>query len=49
MIDDLTDEEYSEEIDNGLIDIDLRFEMEPTLAQRLHMTPDGLFRRFVQH
>ena len=44
MIDDLTDEEYSEEIDNGLIDIDLRFEMEPTLAQRLHMTPDGLFR-----
>ena len=27
MIDDLTDEEYSEEIDNGLIDIDLRFEM----------------------
>ena len=38
MIDALTDEEYSEEIDNGLIDIDLRFEMEPTLAQRLHMT-----------
>ncbi|MGA0352985.1 MAG: hypothetical protein ACO3NY_04965 [Poseidonia sp.] len=44
MVDDLTDEVYSEEVENGLIDIDLRFEMEPTLAQRLHMTPSGLFK-----
>ncbi|MCH2643743.1 MAG: hypothetical protein MKZ54_00375 [Candidatus Poseidoniaceae archaeon] len=35
---------YSEEVDNGLIDIDLRFGMEPILAKRLYMDPDGLFR-----
>ena len=37
-------EVYSEEVENGLIDIDLRFGMEPTLAKRLYMDPDGLFR-----
>ena len=37
-------EEYSEEKENGLIDIDLRFRMEPTLDKRLYMDPDGLFR-----
>ncbi len=35
---------YSEEVENGLIDVDLRFRMEPTLAKRLYMDPDGLFR-----
>ena len=44
MVDDLTDEVYSEEVENGLIDLSLRFKMEPTLAQRLHMTPSGLFK-----
>ena len=28
----------------GLIDIDLRFRMEPMLAKRIYMDPDGLFR-----
>ena len=37
-------EVYSEENENGLIDIDLRFRMEPTLAKRLYMDADGLFR-----
>jgi hypothetical protein len=32
---------YSEEVDNGLIDIDLRFGMEPILSKRLYMDPDG--------
>ena len=34
-----------EENENGLIDIDLRFRMEPTLAKkRIYMDADGLFR-----
>ena len=37
-------EAYSEEVDNGVIDIDLRFRMDPVLAKRLYMDPDGLFR-----
>ena len=37
-------EVYSEEVDNGVIDIDLRFRMDPVLAKRLYMDPDGLFR-----
>ena len=28
----------------GLIDIDLRFRMEPMLAKRIYMDADGLFR-----
>ena len=43
-IDNSSLEVYSEEVENGLIDIDLRFGMEPTLAKRLYMDPDGLFR-----
>ena len=35
---------YSEEQPNGVIDIDLRFRMDPMLAKRLYMDPDGLFR-----
>ena len=35
---------YSEEVDNGVLDIDLRFEMEPALTQRLYMDSSGLFR-----
>ena len=37
-------EVYSEEEPNGVIDIDLRFRMDPILAKRLYMDPDGLFR-----
>ena len=43
-IDNSSLEVYSEENPNGIIDIDLRFGMEPTLAKRLYMDPDGLFR-----
>jgi len=32
---------YQEDIDNGLIDIDLRFRMNPELSKRLLMTVDG--------
>ena len=39
-----TMETYTEEVDNGVIDIDLKFRMEPTLAKRIYMDPDGLFR-----
>ena len=35
---------YSEDIDNGLIDIDLRFRMNPELDKRLLMTVDGELR-----
>ena len=35
---------YTEETVNGVIDIDLKFRMEPTLAKRIYMDPDGLFR-----
>jgi hypothetical protein len=34
----------NQEIDDGIIDIDLRFRMEPMLAKRIYMDPDGLFR-----
>ena len=37
-------EAYTEEVDNGVIDIDLRFRMDPVLAKRVYMDPDGLFR-----
>ena len=37
-------ETYMEEVDDGIIDIDLRFRMEPMLAKRIYMDPDGLFR-----
>ena len=37
-------EEYHEEKDNGVIDIDLQFRMEPFLDKRLIMDTDGLFR-----
>ena len=37
-------ESYMEEVDDGTIDIDLRFRMEPMLAKRIYMDPDGLFR-----
>ena len=43
-IDNSSLEVYSEEVDNGVIDIDLRFRMDPVLAKRLYMDPDGLFR-----
>ena len=37
-------ETYMEEVDDGIIDIDLRFRMEPMLVKRIYMDPDGLFR-----
>ena len=37
-------EKYSEEVNDGVIDIDLKFRMEPMLAKRVYMDPDGLFR-----
>lgn len=37
-------EEYHEEKDNGVIDIDLQFRMDPMLDKRLIMDTDGLFR-----
>lgn len=37
-------ESYMEEVDDGTINIDLRFRMEPMLAKRIYMDPDGLFR-----
>ena len=37
-------EMYSEEVNDGIIDIDLKFRMEPMLAKRIYMDPDGLFR-----
>ena len=43
-IDNSSLEVYSEEEPNGVIDIDLRFRMDPLLAKRLYMDPDGLFR-----
>ena len=39
-----TMETYTEEVGNGVIEIDLKFRMEPTLAKRIYMDPDGLFR-----
>ena len=43
-IDNTSMDVYSEEVENGVIDIDLRFRMDPMLAKRLYMDPDGLFR-----
>ena len=43
-IDNSSLEVYSDEVENGLIDVDLRFRMDPILAKRLYMDPDGLFR-----
>ena len=37
-------EEYYEEKENGVIDIDLQFRMDPILDKRLIMDTDGLFR-----
>ena len=37
-------EEYFEEKENGVIDIDLQFRMDPMLDKRLIMDTDGLFR-----
>ena len=37
-------ETYMEEVDDGVINIDLRFRMDPVLAKRIYMDPDGLFR-----
>ncbi|MGB2175754.1 MAG: hypothetical protein ACPH13_04780 [Candidatus Poseidoniaceae archaeon] len=37
-------ETYNEEVDDGTINIDLRFRMDPILAKRIYMDPDGLFR-----
>ena len=39
-----TMETFTEENDNGVIDINLKFRMEPMLAKRIYMDPDGLFR-----
>jgi len=38
---DAADGFYQEDIDNGLIDIDMRFRMNPELSKRLLMTVDG--------
>ena len=37
-------ETYMEEVEDGTINIDLRFRMDPMLAKRIYMDPDGLFR-----
>ena len=37
-------ESYMEEVDDGTIDIDFRFRMDPMLSKRIYMDPDGLFR-----
>lgn len=39
---------YTEDIDNGLIDIDLRFRMNPELSKRLLMTVDGEVRGTIK-
>lgn len=39
-----TMETFTEENDDGVIDINLKFRMEPMLAKRIYMDPDGLFR-----
>ena len=38
-----------EEEENGEINIDLRFRMDPVLRQAIYMDPDGLFRGSYQH
>ena len=42
--DENSDTSYAEEVDNGLIEIGLQFEMNPMLDKRLIMEEDGLFR-----
>jgi len=37
-------ETYTEEQPNGVIDIDIKFRMDPILAKRIYMEDDGLFR-----
>ncbi len=44
VVENTTMETYTEEVENGVIDIDIKFRMEPTLAKRIYMDPDGLFR-----
>ena len=39
-----TMETVTEEVDDGVIDVNLKFRMEPMLAKRIYMDPDGLFR-----
>ena len=43
-IDNESMETYMEEVEDGTINIDLRFRMDPMLAKRIYMDPDGLFR-----
>jgi hypothetical protein len=44
VIENTTMETFTEEQDDGVINIDLKFRMEPILAKRIYMDPDGLFR-----
>ena len=44
VVENTTMETYTEEKDDGVIDIDLKFRMEPMLDKRIYMDPDGLFR-----
>ena len=44
VVENTTMETYTEEVDDGVIDINLKFRMEPMLAKRIYMDPDGLFR-----
>ena len=39
-----TMETYMEEVNDGVIDIDIKFRMEPMLEKRIYMEEDGLFR-----
>ena len=44
VVENTTMETFTEEQADGVIDIDLKFRMEPILAKRIYMDPDGLFR-----
>jgi hypothetical protein len=44
VVENETMETFTEEVDDGVIDIDLKFRMEPMLAKRIYMDSDGLFR-----
>ena len=44
IVENTTMETYTEEVENGVIDIDIKFRMEPTLSKRIYMEDDGLFR-----
>ena len=39
-----SDSDYTEELANGVIDVDLTFGMDPTLAKRIYMDSNGLFK-----